>query len=76
MPINSQQSQRTIPAPPPSPASAKPILNRVESVVLGPDEEVEWIWAHTLDGVSYVNGYTIVKKDTDGKMPRTARPQS
>jgi hypothetical protein len=67
MPFKLQPSRRTILAPPPSPASGKPIRNRVESVVLGPDEEVEWFWAHTPEGVSYVNGYSIVKKETDGE---------
>ena len=54
-------SFRTVTAPPPSPASAKPLPNQVVSVVLQPDEDVEWTWMHTADGVSYVNGYTIVK---------------
>ena len=71
MSIKSQQSQRTIHAPLPSPASAKAPLNRVESVVLGPDEDVEWIWTHTLDGGSYVSGYTIVKSERDGESPPT-----
>jgi hypothetical protein len=72
--LKPQPSRRTILAPPPSPASFKPILNRVESVILGPDEEVEWIWAHTPEGVSYVNGYAIVKRETDGAIPRSAEP--
>jgi hypothetical protein len=70
MPIKPQPSRRTILAPLPSPASAEPILNRVESVVLGPDEDVEWIWAHTPEGVSYVNGYAILKRETDGEAQR------
>ena len=74
MPIKSQPSRRTIFAPLPSPASVKPVLNRVESVILGPDEEVEWIWAHTPEGVSYVNGYAIVKKETDGGAQGGAEP--
>jgi hypothetical protein len=65
-----KQSSRTILAPPPSPASAKPVVNRVESVILGPEEDVEWIWAHTPEGVSYVNGYIIVKREPDGGTAR------
>jgi hypothetical protein len=64
-----KQSSRTILAPPPSPASARP-MNRVESVILGPEEDVEWIWAHTPEGVSYVNGYIIVKREPDGGTAR------
>jgi hypothetical protein len=59
----SQHSQRTVTAPLPSPALAKPLPNRVFSVVLKADEDVEWIWTHTADGVSSVSGYTIVKKE-------------
>jgi hypothetical protein len=73
MSIKPQQSPRTIAAPRPSPASAKTPLNRVESVVLGPDEDVEWIWTHTLDGSSYVSGYTIVKCELD-ESPHSAPP--
>jgi len=58
----SHQSPRTVTAPAPSPASMKPLPNRVFSVVLKADEEVEWSWTHTADGVSYVSGYTVVKK--------------
>ena len=67
MPIKLHPSRRTILAPLPSPASVRPIPNRVESVMLGPDEEVEWFWAHTPEGVSYVNGYSIVKKAASGE---------
>ena len=62
MPDMSSQPQRTVTAPPPSPASAKSLPNRVLSVVLEADEDVEWTWMHTADGVSYVSGYTVVKK--------------
>lgn len=55
------QSRRTIDAPPPSPATLKPLPNRIFSVIVDADEDVEWIW-HTADGVSYVSGYTVVKK--------------
>jgi hypothetical protein len=40
----------------------KPLPNRVFSVVLEGDEDVEWAWTHTTDGISYVSGYTIIKK--------------
>ena len=60
----SEESQRAVEAPPPSPLSVKALPNRVFSVVLGADEDVEWIYTHTQDGVSYVTGYTIVKKET------------
>jgi hypothetical protein len=55
---------RTVTAPPPSPASLKPLPNRVFSVVLEADEDVEWTWMHTADGVSYVTGYTVIKRDS------------
>lgn len=58
----SQPDQRTVTAPPPSPASAKPLPNRIFSVVLRGNEDVEWIWTHSTDGVSYVSGYKIVEK--------------
>lgn len=60
----SQLTQRTVAAPPPSPLPAKPLPDRVFSVLLSTDEDVEWVWAHTQDGVSYVNGYNILKKET------------
>ena len=34
------------------------LQNRVESVILAPGEDVQWIWTHGADG-SYVSGYTI-----------------
>ena len=58
----SQVSQRTVAAPPPSPASSNPLPNRVFSVVLKADEDVEWAWTSSPDGVSYVSGYTIVRR--------------
>ena len=41
----------------------KSLPNRVFSVVLQADEDVEWTWMHTAEGVSYVNGYTIIKRE-------------
>ena len=58
----SQVSQRTVAAPPPTPASSKPLPNRVFSVVLKAYEDVEWSWTSSPDGVSYVSGYTIVRR--------------
>jgi hypothetical protein len=63
MPNVLPDSPRTVEAPLPSPLSARALSNRVFSVVLGADEDVEWIYTHTQDGVSYVTGYTIVKKE-------------
>lgn len=63
MSYQSQQSQRTVTAPAPSPALPSGPANRVLSVIVGADEDVEWVWTHAADGVSYVSGYTIVKKD-------------
>lgn len=57
-----QPPERTVSAPPPSPVSAKPLPNRVLSVVLKADEDVEWTWTTSADGVSYVTGYAIVKR--------------
>jgi len=56
------KSRRTVIAPPPVPLSAVFLPNRVLSVVLSDDEDVQWNWTCTLDGVSYVSGYLIVKK--------------
>jgi hypothetical protein len=58
----SPASPRTVTAPPPSLVSMKPLPNRVFSVVLQADEDVEWTWMHTAEGVSYVSGYTIIKR--------------
>jgi hypothetical protein len=41
----------------------KPLPNRVFSVDLQADEDVEWTWMHTAEGVSYVTGYTIIKRE-------------
>ena len=40
--------------------------NCVVSVVLEADEDVDWIWTHTVDGGSYVSGYTIRQRETGG----------
>ena len=59
----SPASPRTVTAPSPSLVSMKPLPNRVFSVVLQADEDVEWTWMHTAEGVSYVSGYTIIKRE-------------
>jgi hypothetical protein len=61
MPSESQQYPRTVTAPPPSSALANAPANRVFSVILEADEDVEWMWTHTTDGISYVSGYGSVK---------------
>jgi hypothetical protein len=58
-----QKLQRTVTAPDPTPASPKPLSNRVFSVILDSNEDVEWHWTNTADGIRYVSGYTILKKD-------------
>jgi hypothetical protein len=54
--------ERTITAPPPSAHSPTVPANRVLSVVVADDEEVEWIWTSTADGTSYVSGYRILRR--------------
>src|ERR1700687_1978421 len=47
MPNQSQPSQRTVTAPEPLFTSAKALPNRVLSVVLETDEDVEWAWTYS-----------------------------
>lgn len=61
----SQISQRIVAAPLPTPASEKLPPNCVISVVLEDDEDVEWIWNTATNGVSYVSGYTIMKRQNE-----------
>jgi hypothetical protein len=61
MPNTSQSTQRTIDAPPLAPVLSKPLPNRVFSVMLKSDEDVEWTRTTSPDGVNYLSGYTIVK---------------
>jgi hypothetical protein len=65
MPNASKHPQRTVIAPQPSPASVSPLPNRILAVVLEADEDVEWTWTSTAHGVSYVSGYTIVRRGND-----------
>ena len=62
----SKTSHRSVIAPAPSPATTNPLPNRVLSVILNADEDVEWIWTSSADGVSYVSGYTLVKRENRG----------
>ena len=64
MPTPSTASNtRVVNAPPPTiPSSATLLPNRVLSVALEPDEDVEWIWTATANGGEYVSGYNIRKK--------------
>ena len=61
----SQKARRVVEAP-----GSKMLPNRVLSVVLAEEEDVEWIWTNSLAG-SYVSGYSIVKKVESRK--RTAK---
>jgi hypothetical protein len=56
MPNVPHPSQRIVEAP----AAQRLHSNRVLSVVLSADEDVEWLWSHSFHG-SYVSGYHIVK---------------
>ena len=69
MPTSSQQFKRTVAAPAPSFASAMLPANRVLSVDLQADEDVEWITTSTADGMTYVSGYTITKRQPPGETP-------
>jgi hypothetical protein len=66
MSSTSQPPSRTITAPAPSFAGATLPPNRVLSVELKPDEEVEWTTTSTADGTTYVSGYTILKSENRG----------
>ncbi|PZD70314.1 hypothetical protein C1752_14315 [Acaryochloris thomasi RCC1774] len=43
-------------------ASAQEPANRVISVELAEDEDVQWIWMSLPEGTAYVSGYNIIKK--------------
>ena len=49
------KSNRWVTAPQPGCASAP----AVQGVWLAPNENVQWIWTHTMQG-SYVSGYVIM----------------
>lgn len=55
--------KHTVFAPQPSFMSASQLpANRVISIELNVDEEVEWTWMSSSDGTSYVSGYTVFPK--------------
>jgi hypothetical protein len=56
--MTEKSKKRTVYAPRPELGTRPPAVISVE---LGEDEDVEWIWTHTDDGVSVVTGYTITK---------------
>jgi hypothetical protein len=62
MSVVSPSRKQTVAAPPPSPPSARTLPNQVFSVCLNADEDVEWLWTHSMDGTSYVSGYRITRK--------------
>ena len=56
------KQKRTVSAPQPVSVQIDTALaNRVISVNLDDDEEVEWTWTSLPNGQSYVSGYTIKK---------------
>jgi hypothetical protein len=57
-------------APAPSPATTNLLPGQVLSVILGADEDVEWTWTSSADRVSYVSGYTVVKRENRGPKPK------
>jgi hypothetical protein len=60
--------KRTVAAPAASLALAVATANRVLSVDLGPDEEVEWITTYMAGGMGGVSGYTITKRQRPSEM--------
>ena len=57
-----QKPKRTVNAPPPAGGSGQLPANRVLSVEVGEDEEVEWTWTHLPGGGRYASGYTIRRR--------------
>lgn len=47
--------------------SARTSTGMVQGVYLSPNQEVEWIWYHGLDGTSYIMGYEIRQKNSEKK---------
>ena len=63
-----QHAQRTVLAPWPTSVPGRVPCNGVLCVVLKADEDVEWTWTSTADGMSYVSGYTIVKLENGAQL--------
>ena len=69
MPTLPHQFKRTVTAPASLMASAMPSANRVCSVDLQADEDVEWITTLMADGMTCVSGYTITKRPPFDETP-------
>jgi hypothetical protein len=65
-----KRSYRTVIAPAPSPATTNLLPGQVLSAILAADEDVEWTWTSSADRVSYVSGYTVVKRENRGPEPK------
>jgi hypothetical protein len=63
MNLIAKDQERVISAPLPYPLSSSLPANRVLSVAVSDDEDVEWLWASAADGTSYVSGYNILKRE-------------
>ena len=66
---------RVILAPEPELMAGQLAPNRVLSVKLKPDEEVEWLWT-SIPGARYVSGYRIVKARRQHSEAAIMRPRS
>lgn len=53
-----KSATRTVSAPSPIGPGA---VNRVQSVVVGKDDDVQWTWTRLPGGVQFVSGYTILR---------------
>ncbi len=62
MPDTPLAATRIVFAPECDAPMASPPMNRVLSVVLAADEDVEWHWFNHGPGRMYVCGYSIVKR--------------
>ncbi|WP_322877567.1 hypothetical protein [Pseudocalidococcus azoricus] len=61
--MSEDNQKRTVFAPQPALVSSSQVpANRVISVEIGDDEDVEWLWISLPDGTKYVSGYTVVPK--------------
>lgn len=63
--MKKDHQKRTILAPQSAlnPSAQEP-ANRVISVELAEDEDVQWIWTSLPDGTAYVSGYNIIKTNS------------
>jgi hypothetical protein len=58
-----KQVTRIVNAPTSSTINSLP-QNRVISVELKKNQDVQWIWSYTSSGQSYVSGYEIIEEDS------------